>query len=342
MTAVDPKISVVMAVKNGGLLVREAVDSILNQSFSDFELIIINDGSTDSTLEVLNSYEDTRIRIFSQENKGLSRSLNRGIELSRGEFIARQDHDDLSLPTRLEKQLQYMLQNQHCGLLGTCAEIWSMKGSTGRVHDHPTSPGELAFDLIFNNPFVHTSWMLRKKVLDKVGYYAIDPAREPPEDYELASRIARSYDVANLPERLVIYREVDNSLSSQIRPTHGNVKNTFAAKLALISGENLSFACGFDDLTKNAINFGALTHSFYAGIVGKPDLKSMQNMLSFAASKLEDRYPGLELKFQLAKRQENIRHQFYLHFESRSFLKKVYSRFFQKMKRVLWRLRAKV
>lgn len=334
-----PVVSVVMAVKNGGALVCDAIESILSQTYKDFEFIIINDGSTDNTQHTLESYCDPRIKIFSQENQGLAKSLNRGLKLATGSFVARQDHDDISLPMRLEKQVEYMLANKSCGLLGTAAEIWNASGSTGRYHDHPVSPGNLAFDLIFNNPFVHTSWMIRRSVIDVIGYYTTDPAREPPEDYEFVSRVARFFDVANLPERMVIYREIENSLSSQIRPSQIDVKNTFSAKLALITAENLSHACGQGSLSNDAINFGALNHSFYPGISGKLRLKSMQDMLSMAASKLEGRYSGLNLTLQLEKRQDSLEYQFFLYFEGGSTFKKVCIRIFQKIQRTLKKLK---
>ena len=151
-----PLVSVIMAVKNGGDLVKEAIDSILIQSLTNFEFIIINDGSTDETLRTLQAYRDPRILVVSQENQGLAKALNKGLMLARGKYIARQDHDDISLPTRLEKQVQYLEQHPRVGLLGTAAQIWSLTGSTGRFHDHPSASGVLAFELLFNNPFVHT------------------------------------------------------------------------------------------------------------------------------------------------------------------------------------------
>ena len=255
-----PMVSVVMAVKNGGQIMREAIDSILNQTFTDFEFIIINDGSTDETLEVLAEYSDPRIQVYSQENQGVARSANRGIALARGFYIARQDHDDISLPTRLEKQVAYLDAHPECGLLGTAAEIWSSSGPTGRYHDHPTNSSLLKFELIFNNPFVHTSWMFRSNVISQVGYYSIDALREPPEDYEYVSRIAREYDVANLADVLTIYREMANSLSSEIRPDQKAKSQTFKSRLALISAENIAYwnTLPLDDTY--ALNFAALLH----------------------------------------------------------------------------------
>ena len=329
---INPSVSVIMAVKNGGFLMKEAVDSILNQTFTDFEFLIINDGSTDSTLETLQSYRDPRIKIFSQENQGLAKSLNRGFHLAKGNFLARQDHDDISLPDRLKKQVTFMRTNQRCGLLGTGAEIWDKSGPTGRFHDHPTEPHILAFNLIFNNPFVHTSWMLRREVINEVGYYTTDPVREPPEDYEYVSRIVRKFDVANLPDRLVIYREIANSLSSQIRPTSSNTINTFASRLALISSEQLAFFSGASNLDKSVVNFGAFTHTFYQRLVAPYDLNLMQELIAVAAKTIEVRYGNLNLSDLVDYRRDNLRHQFNMYFENTSQLTKFMNRIMRKIR----------
>jgi glycosyltransferase involved in cell wall biosynthesis len=305
-----PLVSVVMAVKNGEKLMREAVDSILNQTFKDFEFIIINDGSTDNTLEILSEYQDPRIQVYSQENEGLARSLNRGVCLSTGKYIARQDHDDISLPTRLQKQVEYLEAHPECGLLGTAAEIWSPKGPTGRYHRHPTSNPLLKFELIFNNPFVHTSWMFRSDIVPQVGYYTIDPQREPPEDYEYASRIASKFDVANLSEVLVIYREIPNSLSSEIRPNQEAKIQTFKAKLAIISTENISFLNQINHDDMHASDFGSLLHGNEATFSGKSSFYQLEKLIHGSARTISKNY-GLKLGKALVKKKiESLRHQY--------------------------------
>ena len=287
----SPAISVVMAVKNGGHLLAGSVESILNQTFPDFELIIINDGSTDDTLETLAKFNDPRIQVVTQENQGLAKSLNRGIALSKGRFIARQDHDDLSMPTRLEKQIRYFDAHPDCGLLGTASEIWSEHGPSGRYHDHPCDSGVLAFELLFNNPFVHTSWMFRKEVVSMVGVYTTDLARQPPEDYEYVSRIVRQFDVANLPERLVVYREMQNSMSSLIRPKNLVLNNPFSERLALISSENIAYAANLKTINVDAQNFGALTHSYPKGFSLQGSCFAVKELLKKATLSIVQRYP---------------------------------------------------
>src|ERR1700722_19986529 len=232
-----PTVSVVLSVRNGGSDLPEALGTILNQSFADFELITINNGSTDGTGDYLDSIGDPRVRVFHQADAGLAAALNRGISLARGRYIARQDHDDLADFSRLAKQVAFLDARPEHGMVGTRAEIWVGDTPTGRFHDHPTENEILQFDLLFNNPFVHSSVMMRKSALDQVGGYTTDPARQPPEDYELWSRIARHYRVANLAERLTIYREIPSSMSRvSAQP--------FLEKLVTISSENLAYASG--------------------------------------------------------------------------------------------------
>ena len=253
-----------MAVLNGGNLLEEAIQSILNQTYSNFEFIIIDDGSTDDTNLVLSAYAklDTRIRMLSQENQGLSKALNRGLLLARGDYIARQDHDDISLPERFEKQIAYLERYPKCALLGTAAKIWDSSGPVDRGHMHPNNSEVLKFKLIFNNPFVHTSLMFRASLVKEIGLYSTDPMREPPEDYEFISRVARKYDVANLSEHLVIYREVAGSISSQIRPEvkESAKANDFRVRLALISAENIAYLNQLNSPTKDCYDFGSLIH----------------------------------------------------------------------------------
>lgn len=253
-----PTVSVVMAVKNGGQIMREAIDSILNQTFTDFEFIIINDGSTDETLEVLAEYKDPRIQVYSQENQGVARSANRGIALARGIYVARQDHDDISLPTRLEKQLAYLETHPKCGLLGTAAEIWTGKEPSGRYHDHPTDNEILKVEMLFDNPFVNTSTLFRKSIIRDVGLYNPTAQITPLDDFEFISRVSHKYEVANLSERLVIYRETNKSLTSSFRDGSTLGRSTLQAKLAKITSMNLAFLLNMPSENKKIIAWGNL------------------------------------------------------------------------------------
>lgn len=272
----DPTVSVVLSVRNGGTDLPKALETILNQSFSDFELIAINNGSTDGTRAFLNQIADPRVRVYHQEDKGLAAALNRGISLARGRYIARQDHDDWALPTRIAKQVAFLDAHPDYGLVGTRAEIWIGDNPTGRFHDHPSEDEELRFGLLFNNLFVHSSVMIRKAALDQVGPYTTDRARQPPEDYELWSRIARRFRVANLPERLTIYREVPTSMSRE-------GAEPFKEKLILISAENLAAATsGKPEPQRIHLDIASLLHGAPEKMSEGADINAMRAVVSQA------------------------------------------------------------
>lgn len=271
----SPLISVLLPVYNCSTYVGSAIESILSQTFEHFELIVIDDGSTDDTYAVLAGFRDPRIRLFRQENQGLAATLNRAISLAQAPILARQDQDDLSMPDRLAKQYAYMQSHPDCGLLGTWAQIMEVDKLSDRFHRHPADSSELRYHLLFNNPFVHSSVVLRASVLDQVGGYSVDPERQPPEDYELWSRISRVADVANLPEVLLIYRELPASMSRTGR-------SPFQTKLILLCAENLSFAAkiSWEDPALKAI--ASLTHGSIQSLDVPPDFQRMRLILSQA------------------------------------------------------------
>jgi glycosyltransferase involved in cell wall biosynthesis len=303
---VPPLVSVVLAVRNGGIDLPKAINSILTQTFTDLELIVVNDGSTDTTAAVLDKIDDPRVRVLHQENKGCAQAANEGISLARGRYVARLDHDDLAKPTRLEKQVAFMEANPDCALVGTWAEIWVKDKPTERAHDFPLDDAALKFELLFHNPFVQSSVLIRKSALDAVGRYCTDPARQPPEDYELWSRLARHYKVANLPERLTIYREVPHSQSR-------TGSNPFQQKLVVISAENVAAAVGAAGPDRNHWDIAALVHCAYERASAHPDIESMCCLVQEAGARISANAPGSDLPMRAARwiwilrRQNNIR-----------------------------------
>ena len=208
-----PKISVLLPAFNAQAYLRESIESILAQTFEDFELLIINDGSTDQSLEIMSSFNDPRIQIINQANAGLPVSLNRAIRLSQGVYLARQDADDISLPNRLAEQVKYLDANPKCALLGSWADIILENAPTNRYLRHPHLNGDIQVKLFFFNCFVHSSVMIRKSALNQTGLYPEEKEKFPPEDYDLWLRIAKDFEVANLPQTLLLYRELPNSIS---------------------------------------------------------------------------------------------------------------------------------
>jgi hypothetical protein len=300
-----PAVSVVLSVRNGGSDLPQALDTILKQSFADLELIAINNGSTDETREFLDQIADPRVRAYHQEDMGLAAALNRGISLARGRYVARQDHDDLADPSRIAKQVAFLDAHLDHALVGTRAEIWVGDAPSGRFHDHPTEDDILRFDLLLNNPFVHSSVMMRKAALDHVGGYTTDPARQPPEDYELWSRLARHYRVANLDERLTVYREVPASMSrAGVQP--------FLERLVTISSENLAHASGAEAPQQAHVDIAALVHGANARVSRAPDAEAMSAIIAEAGRKISGGRPSPELAQRVINTQVRVRHQLLL------------------------------
>lgn len=161
---VKPLVSIILPVYNGAKYLKESIDSILGQTYDNFELIIINDGSIDDSLSIMKSYSDGRIRIINNEiNLKLIGTLNKGILLSKGKYIARMDADDISLPTRLEKQIALLELNPAIGLVGTSFE--KIGDETGIVH-YPLDHENLKFSAVYFNPFLHPSVVIRKSILE--------------------------------------------------------------------------------------------------------------------------------------------------------------------------------
>lgn len=275
-----PRVSVVLPVYNGAQYLRAAVESILAQTFVDFECIIIDDGSRDDSATVAAAFTDPRIHLHRQENIGLAATLNRGITLSRGRYIARQDQDDLSDPRRLALQTAFMDSHPDCALLGTRATIMVDDAPTNRFHDHPLDDKVLKLDLLFNNPFVHSSVMMRRDMVLEIGGYTTEPARQPPEDYELWSRLSRRWAVANLGQRLLHYREVSGSMSR-------NGENPFLDKLLLISAENIALAAGLPSVSVAAADAAALIHVAPQRLSPGVDIKAILSVVHRAAASID-------------------------------------------------------
>ncbi|MCG3772759.1 MAG: putative glycosyltransferase EpsE [Nitrosomonadaceae bacterium] len=202
-----PSVSILMPVYNGERFLREAIDSVLRQTCRDFELLILNDGSTDASRTIVNSYTDSRIRLIDNEqNRGLPATLNRGLAEASSGLIARQDADDLSFPTRLAKQVEFLSHHPDVALVGTQARFIDERGySNGSILRRACSHDSIKWDLLFDNSFTHSSVMFRKEVIQgEFGGY--DETFSRCEDYDLWSRVAMRHRVANLRETLVSYR----------------------------------------------------------------------------------------------------------------------------------------
>jgi len=207
-----PKISVLMPVYNAEQFLREAIDSILNQTFTDFEFIIIDDGSSDKSTEIVNSYSDPRIQFYTNtENLGISQTLNRGIDLTNSDLIARMDADDISLPDRLMKQYHFLDNHPDYSFVSTSIERISEENeSLGIFRPDPDS---IYYNLAFHcYGIFHPTVMYRKQAVVNVGMYPITLS----EDYRLWSKLIKKYRFFSVPEVLVKYRTSSQSISQTI------------------------------------------------------------------------------------------------------------------------------
>ncbi|WP_131538478.1 glycosyltransferase family 2 protein [Pedobacter nototheniae] len=208
-------LTVLMPVHNGEKYLKETINSILNQTLTKFEFLIINDGSIDRSEEIINSFTDPRITyIKNEQNKGIVATLNIGLELSRGKYIARIDADDIALPTRLEKQMDYMQSNPSCKMCGSQAIAINENGEKMYKLRRPFFSEEIKVNHLFRNSFIHPSVMFDSKIAKEFKY---DIEYQYAEDYYLFSQIALNYEVANLNENLLLYRIHAENITSKKR-----------------------------------------------------------------------------------------------------------------------------
>lgn len=201
-----PRVSVLMSVYNGEKYLKESIESILSQTYSDFEFIIIDDGSTDNSLKIIKAFPDQRIRLVcNKKNIGLANSLNRGIKLAQGEYILRMDADDISLPNRITKQVKYMDANPDIDISGVWIKHIMQDKKEKLIWKFPTDPAMISFTLLFYNPIGHNTVIIRKKLFstNKLLY---DPSYETAEDYDLWVRASKFSKMSNLGKVLVLYR----------------------------------------------------------------------------------------------------------------------------------------
>jgi len=236
-------ISVIMAVFNGEKYISEAIDSILCQTYLKFEFIIINDCSNDQTYAILESYEkkDARLIIYrNNKNLGLTKSLNIGLKLSKGKYIARMDADDISHPTRFAKQVSFMGKHPETGILGTAYEVIDEEGKLIHCSSQPTEDEGIRWQTLFHNSFCHPSIIVRKSILDQnnIRYGNLHYA----QDYKFTSQILEYSKGANLPEFLIQWRSSSTQISSRKKEDQQRAANK-------ISKENIALLMDREFLT---------------------------------------------------------------------------------------------
>jgi len=208
-----PKVSVLMPVYNGALYLNESIDSILNQSFINFEFLIINDGSTDNSAFIINSYSDKRIRYIElKQNSGIINALNLGLEQANGDYIVRMDADDIAAPNRIEKQVFFMDEHPEVAVAGSAVEYFGAKSGIMKV---PVTHEEITWSLLFGASFFHPTVILRREILVGLGLYRYPTEYPHAEDYALWAELIGKTKFANLPDALLRYRFNSVSVSAR-------------------------------------------------------------------------------------------------------------------------------
>jgi len=223
-----PLVSVLLAVSNGEQYLRVALESVLRQTVSDLELIVVDDGSTDSTPEVLSRVADVRLRVLrNDERLGLAASLNRGLDEARGRYVARLDADDIAFPRRLERQLQRMVSGSSIAVVGSAVLDIDASGRPGMLHVMPSGPVAVRWAALFGSPFFHPSVLVDGQVLER-HELRYDPEYLESEDYDLWTRLLVHAEGDNLTEPLVLYR-VHPGQASQAR---GGLQRRFQERVS--------------------------------------------------------------------------------------------------------------
>ena len=242
-----PLVSVILPVYNAELYIRESIQSILNQSFSNFELIILNDGSTDASEKVISEFQDERIKYVKNEtNLKLIDTLNLGLKLTQGKYIARIDADDVAFPDRFEKQITFLENNPDYGLVGSFAECF---GDINGILKYVEEDQDIRLALLTHNPFIHSTIMLRSTVL-KENNLAYKKDQLHVEDYDLWIQMLAFTKAKLISECLIKYRVHENQVSTVYR------------ELQKLNAENLQRAY-FKSIFKGISNIEEMCSIFY-------------------------------------------------------------------------------
>jgi glycosyltransferase involved in cell wall biosynthesis len=236
-----PLVSVIMAVHNGEQFIREAIDSVLEQTFKDFEFIVIDDGSTDSTSLILAEYQSRDARIHVKrldQNQGLTICLNMGIQLARGKYVARMDADDVCLPHRFEEQVKYLDKHPEIVVLGTAFTFIDEAGNHQRDYVFSDNPDVLKWNLLFFNPISHPTAMFRLPAIKSLDGY--DPKIIRAQDYDLWWRVSLIGKLGNLKDAHLLLRLHEKRVTNKHKNQQlDSAKSTRKKYLSMILGRDI-------------------------------------------------------------------------------------------------------
>mgnify|MGYP000566060546 FL=1 len=298
MESTSPLISVIIPAFNAELYIQEALKSVCSQTYLNLEIIIIDDGSSDRTREIIEQFQDTRILLISRENRGLIATLNEAIEISRGDYIARMDADDICLGTRLDRQVQYLRKHHNIGLLFTGIEYVDENGRELRKKVSAKSRKLEPVELLFGCPVCHPTAMFDMTKLKKSDIQ-YDKAYCLAEDFELWTRLVNITEIGIINEVLFKYRIHPNSITSK-----NNEKQRIVASKAIVS--NLSYKCKtsmsnhlyaiYNNHLGNESNLKTLVSLVYVGIM----LKKLNSEFTYKKF-LSKSYYLIRVKFKKRK-----------------------------------------
>lgn len=244
-----PLVTVLLPCYNGELYIEEAVRSMMNQTYSNLEILIIDDFSSDNSNAILTrlAAEDNRIRLVRNEkNLKLIKTLNKGLDLANGIYIARMDADDISLPERIEKQMNFMLSNPEVDLCGTNYIMIDGEGIEMGASDYPLTNSEMKLNILFSSPLAHPTVIFKRDFIRDIGKYREDFLNA--EDYELWIRVAINGVMANIEDKLLLYRWHGNNISL----TGGIEQNIKSVSLAFTMNPNILEKIPFDYINLHA------------------------------------------------------------------------------------------
>jgi glycosyltransferase involved in cell wall biosynthesis len=239
----DPFVSVILPVYNASDFLLDSIKSILSQTYQFFELIIIDDGSVDNSLEIIQTFKDKRIKLLRNiTNEGLIKVLNKGIDISSGEYILRMDADDISVPDRLEKQVSFMIKNSDVVVCGTWFEIF---GKKNEIIKYPVSHEEIYLNFLLTCPIGHPTTIIRADILRKNKLY-FDTAFKHSEDTNLWVRISKYGRLANIPEVLLKYRmheeQITNKHAVEVNNSFNKTRNILFSNICAHLNESTSIS----------------------------------------------------------------------------------------------------
>lgn len=231
-----PKVSVIMSTFNDSKYIREAIDSILAQTFIDFEFIIVDDASQDETVDIIREYSDPRIKLIqNEENCGLTVNLNKLLDIASGEYVARMDGDDISYPERFQKQVEYLDEHKDVYLIGTAVHSFGANNLYWRL---PDDNEELKVRMLIRPVFAHPTFMFRRELVDKG--YTYDESFRTAQDYEFASRVSREFKIGRVQDVLLDYRVHPKQVSNTLG---GNqLSNADKIRMRLLKELGVSFS----------------------------------------------------------------------------------------------------